>query len=136
MRLVISIVTKQELWWKIGSTGLASSKMLHTLFHNVVHARLLKEETNMHLCTPLPVPHFCVRSAKNNERTQSCSCCGPFSQRAHFVPCSKTAVASHVAKIFFGEVVRLDELAKIIVSDHDGKFMSYFWETFWKTLDT
>lgn len=68
---------------------------------------------------------------------RSYSCCrGPFSKRAHFILCSKTAVTSHAAKIFFNEVVRSHELAKTSVSDHDFKFMSYFAQILRRTLNT
>jgi len=40
-----------------------------------------------------------------------------FSKMAHFLPCSRTADASRVAKIFFDSVVKLHDLPKAIVSD-------------------
>ena len=49
-----------------------------------------------------------------------------FSKMAHFLPCSRTADASRVAKIFFDGIVKLHGLPKTIVSDRDVKFMSYF----------
>ena len=49
-----------------------------------------------------------------------------FSKMTHFLPCSRTADTSRVAKIFFDGVVKLHSLPKIIVSDRDEKFTSYF----------
>ena len=49
-----------------------------------------------------------------------------FSNIAHFLPCSKTSDASRIVTIYFDEVVRLHRLLKIIVSDRDVKFTSYF----------
>jgi len=49
-----------------------------------------------------------------------------FSKMAHFLPCSRTADAFRVAKIFFDGVVKLHGLPKTSVSDRDVKFTSYF----------
>ena len=59
-----------------------------------------------------------------------------FSKMAHFLSCSRTTDASRVAKIFLGSVVKLHSLPKIIVSDRDVKFTSYFWKTLRHMFDT
>jgi len=49
-----------------------------------------------------------------------------FPNMAQFIACSKTNDATHVAKLYFKELMRLHGIPRFIISDGDIKFLKYF----------
>ena len=96
---------------------------------------------------PLPVPEFpwhtvgldyvtdLRKSGKHGYTAVMIVCCH-LTKMAHLIPCTKEITAEESAELFIHNVYRLHGVPSVLVSDRDPKFISSFWQSLWKRLNT
>lgn len=94
------------------------------------------QHTNADLCTSLPIPKrpwqnvsmdFIVGlPCTSRSHDFFLVVVNRFSKMSHFIPCSRTIDASHVALLYFWEIVRLHGDACKITSDRNMRFTGHF----------
>eukprot|EP00253_Pinus_taeda_P033189 PITA_33189 len=98
------------------------------------------------LLQPLPIPEWkwetismdfitgLPRTKKNNDSIMVVV--DKLSKAAHVIPVQSTYKAVQIAHIFMQNIFKLNGLPKVIISDHDVKFTSAFWQTLFAELGT
>jgi len=59
-----------------------------------------------------------------------------FLKMTHFIACHTINDTSHIANLYFKEIIRLHGIPRSMASDHDLKFLSHIWLTLSRKLGT
>ena len=115
-------------------------KDVERVFERCIACKKAKSKVQPHgLYTPLPIPEapwidismdFVLRLPRTKTGKDSIFVVvDRFSKMSHFIACTETDDAVHVANLFFRDIVRLHGIPRTIVSNRDAKFLSHFWRS-------
>ena len=85
-------------------------------------------EVSLDFITDLPL----TRGMKDSVRTVI----DKATRMVHLIPCKKSITAAETAKLYWGQVVKLHGVPRILYSDRGTQFTSQFWKTLWGLTGT
>ena len=77
-----------------------------------------------------------IDSPKSEGKTAVVVFVDHLTKMVHFFPCTKEITAAKYPRLFVNQVFRLHGMPKVIISDHDPRFVSKFWEERFSLLGT
>ena len=96
---------------------------------------------------PLPVPEYpwqvvgvdyvtCLPKSGKSNYTAVMIIVDHLTKMAHFIPCHDEVTAEESADLFLHHCYRLHGVPRTLVSDRDPRFVSAFWQSLWRKLNT
>jgi len=133
-------ILKEHFYWpKMGGD-------VHNVISRCAICCMAKSHFHQGLYTPLPVPlrpwddlsmDFIVALPRTPQGKDAIMVVvDRFSKMAHVVACHKCDDATYVANLFFQEIIRLHGIPRTIVLNRDTKFLSHFWRSLWRLVET
>lgn len=132
----------RRFWWK----GITADCKSHC--EKCVECNRSKPHRRGHAAVhPLPVPSYpweivgvdyvtCLPKSGKSAYTAVMIMVDHLTKMAHFVPCHDDITAEESAELFVHHCYRLHGVPRTLVSDRDPKFISAFWQSFWRKLNT
>lgn len=124
----VDVLQEHLFWHKLAGD-------VYSVISKCATCQKAKSHFHQGLYTPLPVPSqpweaqrmdFIVALPRTSRGKDAIMVVvDRFSKMAHFIPCTKTEDANHLAEPYFREVLKLHGVPRPIVSDKDVQFLSF-----------